>query len=202
MTTIEDQIAQAKIDLDQVYNKGKQSEYDRFWDALQENDADDIDYNYKFYYWRNGEAYNPKYTIHTNKSSCNMTFYGAVGITDTMVDIDVSQGPTKINNMFQWATKLHTVRKLIVSENITSYALTFHNCDLLKNIEIEGVIASDIAFPNSPYLTEKSLKSITDALKPTTTAKTLTLHSTAKAKITADTNWYKEVTITKGWTLA
>lgn len=150
--------------VNEVFDAGKQAEYDKFWDAFQEYGADDTDYNYKFYYWRNGDGYNPKYTIKTNKGTCNSTFYGAFGITDTKVDIDVSEGVTKINNMFTWAKNLKTIKKLKVSEKIIIYADTFTQCEKLENIVIEGMIGADFRIQYSP-LTVDSMKSIINALK-------------------------------------
>lgn len=84
-----------------------------------------------------------------------------------------------------------------------SYALPFNSCSALKNITIEGEIGKNFTIADSPLLTIESLRSIISALydfvgNGETTTQTLTLHATAKARLTEDD--IKTIT-DKGWTL-
>jgi len=96
---------------------------------------------------------------------------------------------------------LKTIRKIIVSRNLTQYNLTFKNCSRLENVIFEGEIAASISFNNSPLLTNESVQSIIDCLVDMTgaTALTLTLHADVKAKLTEE-----QITAitSKNWTLA
>lgn len=53
--------ARAKQDYDEVYEAGKQAEYDAFWDNFQENGTR-THYPHGFSWW-DGKAFNPKYPI-------------------------------------------------------------------------------------------------------------------------------------------
>jgi hypothetical protein len=59
--SIADKIARAKADLDEVFEAGKQAEYDAFWDAFQENGKRNR-YNYGFSRFP-ADAFYPKYDI-------------------------------------------------------------------------------------------------------------------------------------------
>jgi hypothetical protein len=72
----------------------------------------------------------------------------------------------------------------------------------LKNIKVEGKIGTSCHFSHSASLTNESLINIINALKDysgTTNTYTLTLHATAKAKLSQS-----EIAVAtqKGWTIA
>ena len=176
--------------------------YDTFWDIFQ-------DYGNRRTYqecFRRGwsdDNYNPKYPIVTD-SSGNINAYDIFiynsNITDTKVDIDISQSKTT-RTMFLSCTNLVTIRKIITSENVTSYDRNFSNCTKLENITFEGVIGCNISFVHSSKLSDASVQSIIDHLADLTgqATQTLTFHKEVGAKLT-DT---QKATITaKNWTLA
>jgi predicted 3-demethylubiquinone-9 3-methyltransferase (glyoxalase superfamily) len=146
-----------KEDIDEVYDAGKQAEYDAFWDAYQMN-GNKNDYSYAFYNWYD-EAYNPKYPIVINNGQ-----YSADGIftwsliTDTRVPITLRKARFAIGS----AMNLHTVRLLDVDE--TAGDITFTNCTSLQNITITGVIPKNVNAQHSP-LTPTSFKSVVKHLK-------------------------------------
>lgn len=93
--------------------------------------------------------------------------------------------------------------ELINFSSATTLSSAFSSCTALENITVEGVIKLSINFSDCSKLTIESLRSIISALydfvgNGETTTRTLTLHATAKARLTeADIK-----TITdKGWTL-
>jgi hypothetical protein len=112
--------------------------------------------------------------------------------------LDISKS-TNNNSCFSCAY-LVTIEKLIVSEGQT-YPNTFHSCHELVNILFEGVIGTNISFPNSNKLSDTSVQSIIDHLKDLTgqTAQTLTFHKDVGNKLT---DAQKATISAKNWTLA
>ena len=117
-------------------------------------------------------------------------------------ELDFSSIPTQMfDKTFYNARTLVTIDKLILGEHTGTFNSTFHLCDALKNIVIEGTIASNISFSSSP-LTVDSMKSIIASLKDysgTTTTKTLTLKATASQNLTDED---RQNITNKGWTLS
>ena len=106
---------------------------------------------------------------------------------------------TSLAGIFMNTYWLSWIDKIIVSENTP--AINFFNCSA-THIVFEGVLANSFALAQANNLDKESLDSIIVCLKDysgTDTTKTLTLHATAKAKLTES----DIATITqKGWTLA
>lgn len=79
--------------------------------------------------------------------------------------IDVCNAPNGCSGIFNNCKKLHTIEKMILSENGTTFTSTsFQNCNALEEIRFEGKIASDINFGDCPLLSKESLESIVGAL--------------------------------------
>ena len=178
-----------------VFDAGKQSEYDRFWDNYQQN-GERINYSRAFggTCWSD-ETYNPKYPITATEGGAYL-FYGSL-ITDTKVDIDIGSSSSAATYRFYNAEKLVTIRKLIVKEG-AGYTSCFIGCAALENITIEGVIGKNFDISDSPKLTHESLMSIIDHLKDTKSTLTLTIGSENLAKLT---DAEKAIATEKGWTL-
>jgi hypothetical protein len=162
------------------YEAGKQAEYDRFWDMYQQN-GNRISYQYAFggAGWVDG-IFNPKYSLAVLDSSnymfastgltdishlprmktmygCGYMFFQAVALTH-IGEIEIGTTKLALNGMFQGATKLHTIDKLIVKSG-TTYSSTFTGCTSLANITFEGVIEQSINLQACP-LTVASMKNI------------------------------------------
>ena len=147
-----------------IFDAGKQAEYDRFWDEFQEY-GNRTNYSGAFSYggW-NDKTYNPKYTI--RPSSCNNLFQANTAITDTKVAIDLTHpGGNQKFGLFNNASKLVTIRKLIVNEStvFTTSAgnNSFSGCKALKNITFEGTIGRNIDFSDCPLSVESMVNVIT-----------------------------------------
>lgn len=156
------------------YEQGKVDEQRAFWEAYQEGGIVKS-YASAFYNksWTD-EIYNPIYPIKTTNPGA--MFYEPQ-ITDTKVDIDISEATATVN-MFRLAMSMKTVRKLIVSEN-TTYNMTFATMRALENITFEGVIGQNgMSFANSPLLTKASL---TNIVEHTSTTATITITLSLKA---------------------
>lgn len=119
-------------DLQTKYDEGKQAEYDRFWDAYQEN-GERTDYRNAFigYYW-NKETLRPKYTckvVGTGGSAMFSHCYWRTPVTDPNDLFDISNIPidvteaTDCGSMFANA-KVDNVR-LIFGDKITSLNTAF-----------------------------------------------------------------------------
>ena len=94
-----------------------------------------------------------------------------------------------------WAYTFRTCSNLTTIEidgtadfsNVTTFNVPFYACTDLETITgtVTGIKAN-ISFASSPKLTRESLLVIINGLAQVTTQKTLTLHATAKARLTAD----------------
>lgn len=93
----------------------------------------------------------------------------AIGTIDT-------RKATSLSNMFNSATQLHTVEKLILKDDGSQTTMDMSNASKLANITVQGVIGDNINFKSSP-LTRASIESIFGCLSATATRKTLTLKS-------------------------
>ena len=119
------------------------------------------------------------------------------------IDVDFSN-VTNMNSCFSegnFNRAKKTTISIKVSKKCTSYSSTFYYCDALENMTFKegSEIAASISFSNSSKLSYESLRSIINALGTVSSTKTLTLHATAKAKL-SDSD-IAEIT-QKGWTLA
>lgn len=170
------------------YEAGQTAEYDRFWDALQEN-GQRKNYDYTFYRWT-AENFKPKYPIRPTdggatwllcystvtdrryldlidfSQSYNVTspFDSTIMPTFGVVDLSsVGSGKT-VTNLFRYNSKIHTIEKIVVHEGI-KYSQWFSGDSSLANVTFEGVIGQDgLNFNWSPLSTE-SMKNIILHLK-------------------------------------
>lgn len=189
-----DQMAQS---VGAVYEAGKKSEYDFFWDGLQHNGDGTTDYRCMFFYWRN-EIYKPKYPIYTTKSSVAEAFKNAQ-IVSTLVDVDLSK-TTTCNSLFAYCGELITITKLIVAEqNIFNTA--FLNCWKLKNLTVNGTFGNSIDLAQSVELSKASIQSVFNALSTTATGKTATFNSNAVNNAFTAEEWSALVATRNNWTI-
>ena len=175
-----------------IYKAGKKSEYDRFWDAYQEN-GNRTDYSNAFsgFGWTR-ETFKPKYDIPAY-SNLYMLFYKSgmegdldeilkeVGITiNTLAgsnnfafsntkftdlgEVDLSVTRNNGGQMFAYNQYLKTIRKLIFANKTILATNAFTETSALENLTIEGTIACDIDLHWSTKLTEASIRSIIEHL--------------------------------------
>lgn len=190
--SIAEKVTRAKTDYDEVYEAGKQAEYDAFWDSYQRNGARN-DYAWAFAgtQW-NKTTFRPKHNMRPTRMYM-MTYspYGGglafdvakrlqeCGVTlDTSACTDFqyafhsgthwgvidSTGTTNLNyQVFFNNSMLHTIDELIVKETTTFGATTFQGCSALANLKITGTIGKTITLSACP-LTVESAKSVINAL--------------------------------------
>lgn len=144
--------------LQEAFDAGKQAEQDRFWEEFQQGGTKFIAYTNAFAYrgWTD-DIFNPKYPFLVGGG--NSMFAYNTALTDTKQPIDISDiSHTQLYYLFQRATNLKTIRKLITHRN-RSYTNMFEQCNALENIVFEGEIGGSINFSWSP-LTVESMKSV------------------------------------------
>lgn len=125
----------------QVYEAGKKSEYDAFWDDYQDN-GDRVNYNYGFFNkgWT-GNNFRPKYDIRPTRATqmfAESNITDLVGILEECgVTLDFSQ-TTNIYMTFYWCTSLTRVG-VVDTRACTNGAQTFYylfgSDEKLKSIE-------------------------------------------------------------------
>jgi hypothetical protein len=186
-----------------VYEAGQQAERERFWGGFQ-NYGEPQNYYYGCSYGKFKDAYyDPIYDfVATSGNAFQNMFYNNKYITDTKVGFDARK-TTSIGAMFYDASKIKTIRKLIVGSNVNSGGNNaFYGCTSLENITMQGTIVQSMNFGWSPLLSEASIDSIISCLKNLTgsTALTLTVHETVYNKMVA--NGKDALVTAKNWALA
>lgn len=188
-----------------LYDQGKQTEYDEFWDVFQSK-GNRNRYTFGFCYW-NEDNFKPKYNIIATYSTYMFSYYASqTDLIDHLEKLGITidwSDCTSISYMFQnaqfttfptmdlrkattfsyaWqnAANLKTIQKIILNSNGNQsfHNTTFLGCKSLENIEFEGVIGSVLNMKDSP-LTKKSMTNIINVLSATASSKTLTLSLSA-----------------------
>lgn len=120
-----------------VFDAGKQTEYDRFWDNYQDN-GNRTNYVYAFARLWPVECYDPKYPITCTGKGGDMIFYNNTNIIDTKVPITLD---TSANQTLFWCTALKKTH-IIVNKD-TKFNLTFQKCESLEELYIYGTIGQN-----------------------------------------------------------
>lgn len=183
------------IGINEVYEKGKKSEYDEFWDTYQDagsNPKGEKSYYYAFsgLGWTNS-TFKPKYNIKMKYSNTNaFTYFNGTDLIKLLEDAGVTLDTSlasNLSNLFHYSTVTRV--PIIDCRNATSLNLMFGSCYSLKYVEklIVGekntslssafqncTHLSDITFEgiiansvnlSSSPLSPESLKSVINALK-------------------------------------
>jgi len=184
--------------VDEVYEKGKKAEYDRFWDAFQKNGII-TSYPNAFAYDRwTDECYNPKYPILSN--GCNQLFYNNTKITDTKVEIDVTNA-SQAFYLFQGCKNLVTIRKLKVASS-QGWTNMFAGCTSLENITIEGTISKNFDISSATKLSKASITNIFNCLSTTTSGLTVTFSAEAINNALTSAEWDDFIYSHPNWNIA
>ena len=226
--TVTEKLIRAKEDYDAVYESGKQSEYDKFWDEYQQN-GERTNYMYAFAGtgWTN-ENFAPKYNIVPDGNASGMFqqtgFSGDLAefLSNLGVTMDLSKatslsnlfgsayGVTRVgvidvtcssstSNLFANAKTLATIDSLVVNIS-TDLSTAFTNCSSLENIKIDGVIGKSLKFVRSP-LSEESVRSIINALSSGVAGQTLTMMASVTLPFYQD-EWDDLINSKPNWTIS
>ena len=206
---------------------GKQVEYDRFWDAYQQNGSrTNFEYAFSGLGWTD-ETFKPKYDI--KASNVYMMFRGCK-ITDLREEaIGVSMDFSGCTNFgycfayssFKYLPKIDlssaasttsafdsfdgTDLSLIVSERTVFVSSTFNYALKIINLTIEGTIAKSVYLQHSTKLSKASITSVINVLSSTTSGQTLTLSKTAVESAFGSTTaaeWTALVATKSNWTIS
>ena len=214
--------------MDEVFEKGKKSQYDEFWDAFQQN-GNRTYYNYGFggHGWTD-DTFKPKY----NMKPVNANYmFASSQITNLVTALDKAgvelsfENTTTMTYMFMYSeiqevgtidtrkantvdllngwTNCVTIGKIIFSDTVAQNIGGAYECEKLENIRaVEGVIRKNINFSPCKVLSMQSVDNLTNALMTITdgVARTFSLHADVKAKLTDEQ--IATITTEKGWTLA
>ncbi|MBO5078106.1 MAG: hypothetical protein J6B67_00295 [Oscillospiraceae bacterium] len=198
---------------------GKQAEYDRFWDAYQDN-GNLTNYSQAFAGsgWTD-EIFNPKYDLivknansmfnssritgHEKILSADFSKCANFGLTfiysaiEELGVIDFAS-VSSIGQTFQGAS-VKKIAKLICYEKNT-FNNPFLSAASLTDVTFEGILANSISLQWSP-LSKESILSCFSVLSDTATGKTATFKQTAvDAAFTAD-EWNALVATKGNWTI-
>jgi len=214
-----------------IYDAGKKSEWDTFWDTYQGN-GNRKNYNYAFYgsYW-NDKTFRPKYSITSTsasqifrgstitdigkimkdngvvfdfsgaKATFSYTFYECE--TATLPAIDASNA-TKLDYTFNSMPNLVTIDKLILGAG-TTYTAPFAGASKLENLIVEGTIGQNgFSVSGASRLTHESLMSIINALADYSedTSGTAWKVTLGSTNLEKLTAEEKAIAENKGWSLA
>jgi hypothetical protein len=187
---------------DEGFSAGQQAEYDRFWDAYQEN-GNRTEYVEGFCRrsW-NADTYNPKYPITGVNYGFQSTFSNS-SITDTKVDL-ILRGGNNMRATFNMCTRMVRIPSLILEVPVTDAASAFHNCLNLEEINVscvnDGCFAVSLSLQHSSKLTPDSVTSVINALKDLTgqTAQKVQFHTDVLSRLTAE---QAEAITAKNWTI-
>lgn len=177
-----------------VYEAGRQAEYDAFWDAFQ-NEGKPMSWgSYTFGgTWWNDKTFNPKYDIITGAGAATYYFLNnrVTNLRDKIdrrgLKLDVITGKTaSIQGLFEGCSSVEapdfdsgtitdmsslcyncTKMHTVPRLNMTKCTKAgamFYKAEALRNITFEGTIPISISFSYSP-LTVESMKSIITHLK-------------------------------------
>ena len=190
------------IGVDNVYEAGKQAEYDALWDAIQRKGARPH-YAYAFSYngW-DDKIFNPKYPITPlNTSGILWMCQWNQLITDMKVPI-AAYGSAQ--GAFYECKNLKRIPKIIF-DGTTNLSNTFYNCIGLEEMYCEGVIeinGFDVHW--STLLSHDSLMSIINVLQDKTsdTSGTSWVCTLGTANLAKLTDAEKAIATQKGWSLA
>jgi hypothetical protein len=231
MNSIAEKLVKIAENEPKVYEAGRKTEYDAFWDGLQDY-GNRKDYNQGFKNWIGAKTISPKYPIKTQNISelfrncenletapqvistnadgtfgmCNMGYYQCYNLKSIDYDIYVSgTSSSSWNSSFNGCKSLKRIKKIGVLESHT-FTRVFENCIELEEIAIDGTIGQngfDIHW--STKLSAESLASIINALSTTTTGLTITLPTTAQANYEAvygSGSWNVLVATRSNWSIA
>lgn len=210
------------------YDAGEKAEYDRFWDAYQEN-GNRTDYSHMFSTGWTNDIFKPKYDIrptnaymmfrysrvaincdlveHLNNlgvaldfKNCQNAQYAFFNIyTNHLGVIDLSNA-TNVDSIFSYSSSLIAIDKIISRERTKWSTNAFSGCSQLTNVRFEGVIARSIVFGACP-LSRASIMSVIDALADNTTGFTATFKQTAVNAAFSESQWETLIATKPNWTI-
>ena len=192
--SIAEKLTEIAESLPGVYDAGKKSQYDEFWDYYQENG-----YRKTYYHafagigW-NEITYKPKYPI---VPVGTVDFLFAYSKIKKLGDLDLSKAAGELNQMIRQCSELEEIGEITINNSVTKLSTSFYSNSSLKtikklkfgtistftntfvgngklvNIILDGTIAGNISFQSSP-LSKASIESVVNALSASKSGLTVT----------------------------
>lgn len=218
-----------------VYESGKKSEHDAFWDSFQDY-GNRTAYDHAFRGPWDATTFKPKYDIKlvgaaSSAFAGNGAGKGLVGDLQQMLDdcgvtLDTSEatrldsmfynntgttrvgaidttGATNIAYLFEWASSLKTIEKLILKSDGSQDMNIFNGTVALENVTIEGVIGKNgLNMRHATKLSRTSIASVVNALSTTTSGLSITLSQTAVKAAYSDSDWTALANTRSNWTIS
>lgn len=218
--------------VNEVYERGKQDEYDRFWDVFQENGNRTYYYN-AFYGW-DDENTRPKYDIRPTNAyamfntskvfdlvaiaeqcgivfdfSNNTNFSNTFGHSSNLTrigEVDTRSASTLLQTFYN-SQKVKSIEKVILKDDGSqTFTTPFRWNYALEEIRFEGAIGATISFADATKLSKASIQSIIFCLLDTASGMTLTLSKTAVNNAftggSTGTEWLNLVATKPNWTIS
>ena len=191
-----------------VHEAGKQAEYHRYWDNLQQNGK-------RRSYWGgfagpgwNDEIFNPKYPF-DDVADVGYMFYQSNITTCPRLCINTN----RVLQLFTQAKQMRWVDAIVFLQEVTQFSNTFQSANALEHCPIEsGVIAATVDVSACPF-DKETIISWVNALSETKTGLTITFNLAAVNKAFetseglndggASVEWYELIQpkVNKGWTV-
>lgn len=214
-----------------VFDAGKKSEYDSFWDSFQ-NNGNRTDYKNAFFGtgW-NEKNFKPKYDIRvvngqsmfdstteikdlkdildkcgvvldTSKAT-NLQYFLTSSHIEKVGVIDTTS-LTDIKWMLYYCPRLKSVEKVILkSDGSQTFNNAFLELYVLEDLTIEGTIGKNgFDIQGSPKLSKASIENIIGCLSTTTSGLTVTLSKTAVDTAFTETEWATLIATKPNWTIS
>ena len=228
--SIADKLTQIAENEQAVFEAGKKSEYDTFWDAYQDN-GNRTEYTYVFagVGWTQ-DLFKPKYDIIPTIQQGMFSYSKIVDIRPQTIGVDVdfskctsfyylcsnstikyigvvdcsSAQSASLSYIFSSAKELVSVEKVIMPEmDSAGFAdKSFENAKKLEHIRIEGVIRRSTNLSWSVVLKKESITSIVQALSDTAEGQTITFSQAAKNNAFTDSEWAELIGTKPNWTFS
>lgn len=208
-----------------VFDTGKQTQYDEFWDRFQSNGSrQQYDHAFKGSYW-DDNTFKPKYDIIVSNSAEKM-FYGNSCITD-LRDIGVKMNfgnctdltqafaacdallyigdisaakVTSCTAMCSLSQPLREIGVFTVGE-ATTFGNCFFGCRALEKVTFAGTIGNSLKMHYCP-LNRESIESIIECLSKTASGQSLTLNQAAKEAAFTGEEWATLIADKANWTIS
>lgn len=230
---IAEKLTQIAENEQRVFEAGRKDYWNEFWDNILSG----TNWQYKFC----GSSWNDKTFYPPQDLVCgqyaNQLFY-LCGITDLAgrlrecgVKLDLSKASVRVDNMFNYATKLTTVPYLDVRACSKNGVLScmfmdchslktiegihlkedgsqnlgnsiFARCNVLETVAFYGSIGSDLDFQTCVKLSKSSIQNIVEHLSDAASGKTLTMSKTAIRNAFTDDEWNTLIATKPNWTFS
>ena len=215
--------------VDEVYDAGKKSQYDEFWDSFQQNGKrtlydtafcgsgfNETTFKPKYDIIMKGGAYMPFARIAVKslkkieeENNIKIDFSGLASAEylfhfsniEEVGIVDLSNVTSPFYTTFMHSTNLKTIDLLVLNKNASQTFKTgcFEGCKKLEEIKIQGKIGDNFDIHSSTVLSYESLMSIITALIETQNLLTFTIGQRNIDKLSDE-----DIAIVnnKGWTIA